>query len=74
MDLNAPAADAALQEGREEAHRIVRDAQNAGVPAFEFPPDASHEEKAAMAKKVRAGASPALLLCRETLKRTSGAN
>jgi hypothetical protein len=55
---DAPAADAARQEAKVEAHRIVMDAQKAGVPAFEFPADASPEDKAAMAKKVRAGTPP----------------
>ena len=32
---------------------MVKDAREAGVPAFEFPPDATPEQRAAMAKRVR---------------------
>ncbi|KAA8913372.1 hypothetical protein FN846DRAFT_129796 [Sphaerosporella brunnea] len=54
MDLNVPPAatsKAAYREAKAEEHQIAQDARNAGVPAFEFPPDASPQDKAAMAKR-----------------------
>ena len=42
----------------EDAQReIVAQSKNAGIPAFQFDPDASPEEKRAQAKAVRGNAS-----------------
>lgn len=40
------------QAAKAEEHRMAKDARNAGVPAFEFPANATPEQKAAMAKRV----------------------
>ncbi|KAI5842793.1 C2 domain-containing protein [Tricharina praecox] len=39
------------QAAKAEEHRMAKDARNAGVPAFEFPANATPEQKAAMAKR-----------------------
>jgi hypothetical protein len=56
MDTRDPppgSAAAQQQQAKPTAHDMVNDARKQGVPAFEFPPDASPEDKAAAAKKVR---------------------
>jgi hypothetical protein len=53
-----PGSAAALQQHLENQHKptpheLMEDARKQGVPAFEFPPDATPGQKAAEARKVR---------------------
>ena len=56
MDTRASPPDSAgegQRDGKETEKEIAQDARQQGVPAFNFPADATPEEKAAKARQVR---------------------
>lgn len=58
----SPATDAARPAPETIEQKLVDESKKAGVPAFQFDPDASPEKKAEQAKMVRPDLFPPLLL------------